>query len=159
MSNDAPKQLDEILEAGSTIMMAIGAAGPGPNFRPLTAARIDGARVDILIDTDAEWASSLRDGANAYATVSDNRKNAWASLTGQVSVTTAPELIDELWNPFADAYFDDGRDTPGIAVLRFDCRDGRYWSSPSGRVGSLIATVKAKLTSAEQAGEHGDVAV
>ena len=78
-----------------------------------------------------------------------------ASLSA--STTTDLALIDELWNPFAGAYFDQGRDTPGIAVMRIDADQGRYSTTPSGRVGSLISMVKAKLGGAEQSGEHGDV--
>jgi len=66
-------------------------------------------------------------------------------------------LIDELWNPFAAAYFDNGRDSPGIAVLRVIGERGTYWSTPSGRIGSLISMVKARFGDPEQSGEHGDV--
>jgi hypothetical protein len=34
---------------------------------------------------------------------------------------------------------------------------GSYWSTPSGRIGSLISMVKAQLGDPEQSGEHGDV--
>ena len=41
--------------------------------------------------------------------------------------------------------------------MRIDADHGRYWTTPSGRVGNLISMVKAKLGGAEQSGEHGDV--
>ena len=67
--------------------------------------------------------------------------------------------IDELWNPAAGAYFDNGRDTPGIAVLHLDVLRGHYWSSPSGRIGALLSMIKAKSAGAEQSGEHGPVSI
>jgi|GEM_PF-7010875 len=51
------------------------------------------------------------------------------------------------------------RDTPGITVLRTTFSEGAYWDSPNGRLGSLLALVKAKLGDAEDSGEHGDVAL
>ena len=74
-------------------------------------------------------------------------------------MSSEPALIDELWNPAAEAFFDEGRDSPGIAVLGMTGSSGRYWSSPSGRLGSVIAMIKAKLGDPEESGEHGDVAL
>jgi len=54
-------------------------------------------------------------------------------------------------------YFDNGRDSPGIAVLRITAEHGTYWSSASGRIGSVISMVKAWIGDPEQSGEHGEV--
>ncbi|MEO6125278.1 MAG: pyridoxamine 5'-phosphate oxidase family protein [Ilumatobacteraceae bacterium] len=157
-SEDAAKYLHELLEPGSTLMVGTGNAG-SLEFRPLTVAGIWGNRIQILLDTNEEWVSALHDGGKAYVTMSDTKANTWVSLRGAASTTTEAQLIDDLWNPFAGAYFENGRDTPGIAVLQIDAEDGRYWSSPSGRLGSLISLVKAKLGNPEQSGEHGDIAL
>lgn len=133
--------------------------GEDLEFRPLTVARVSGARIEILLDTNEEWVAAFHDGDRVYVTMSDHRENSWLSLRGRGSTTTDPARIDELWNPFAGAYFDDGRDTPGIAVMYIDAEDGRYWSTASGRLGSLISMIKAKLGSAESSGEHGDIAL
>ena len=156
-SDEHDKPLDELLEPGSTLMVGTGSPAAELEFRPLTVARCDGAVIEILLDTNEDWVRSLDDGDRVCVTMSDTRNNTWVSLRGTASTTTDPALIDELWNPFAGAYFDQGRDTPGIAVMRIGVDQGRYWTTPSGRVGSLISMVKAKLGGAEQSGEHGDV--
>ena len=126
-------------------------------FRPLTVARVDDDQIQVLLDTNEQWVADLVPPARVEITLSDTRSNDWAHLRGTATLTDDPGLIDELWNPFADAYFDDGRDTPGIAVLQVATESGRYWSSPSGRVGSLIATMKAKVSGAESAGDRGPI--
>jgi len=158
--------LTDLMEPGSTLMVAtpVVAAGHELNIeresRPLTVARVQGSVIEILLDTNEEWVEQLRQGDRLHVTMSDTRKNTWVSLNGTVSTTTDPKLIDELWNAFADSYFDNGRDTPGIAVMRIDADRGSYWSGPGGgRLGSMISLVKAKLGDPEQSGEHGDVAV
>jgi general stress protein 26 len=154
--DDEAKPLDELLEPGSTLMLAVDTVGP-LEFRPMTVARTGGSSIEMLLDTEEEWARSLSNGDRAYVTLSDNRTNTWMTMRGRTSVSTDPATIDELWNPAADAYFDDGRDSPGIAVLRVTGENGRYWSSPSGRLGSVVSFVKAKLGDPEDTGEHGDV--
>jgi general stress protein 26 len=120
-------------------------------------ARVSGDVIEILLDSNEQWARELGDGDIVYVTVSDNRANTWVSLRGSSSVSSDPALIDELWNPAAGAFFDDGRDTAGIAALRIAAEHGAYWTSPSGRIGSVIAMVKAKFGDPEQSGEHGEV--
>lgn len=155
--DDTPKPLDELMEPGTTVMLGSGRVTGDLEFRPMTVARVGGDTIEMLLDSNEQWASSLADGDVAYLTMSDNRANTWVSLRGSVSVSSDPALIDELWNPMAGAYFDDGRDTPGIAVLRLYGERGSYWSSPGGRIGNVISIVKAKFGDPEQSGQHGDV--
>jgi general stress protein 26 len=155
--DDAAKPLDALMEPGTTLM--VGTGGVELEFRPMTVARVRDDTIEMLLDSNEHWVRSLGDGNVAYVTMSDNRANTWVSLRGSVSLSHDPALIDELWNPAAGAYFDNGRDTPGIAVLQITGEEGTYWSSPSGRIGSLIAMVKAQLGDPEQSGEHGDVAL
>jgi general stress protein 26 len=159
MTHDDPaRPLDQLIEPGTTLMVGTTTA-QRLEFRPLTAARVEGDRIDILLDTNEEWVRSFTDGDEIHATVSDTRENVWVALHGNASITRDEALIDELWNPFAAAYFDNGRDTPGIAVLRVTADDGRYWTTTSGRIGSLVSMIKAKLGSPDDSGQHGDVAL
>lgn len=154
--DDAPKPLSDLLDPGTTLM--VGSTTHGQlEFRPLTVAGLNGG-IQILLDTDEEWVRGLGGVGMLQVTLSDDRRNNWAWMVGGYSTSTDPALIDELWSPFAGAYFDQGRDTPGIAVLTIDVQHGRYWSAPSGRIGSLISAVRAKLGDAEQSGMHGDIA-
>ena len=159
MKDDDPaKPLSDLMSPGTTLMVGTG-PDPGAELRPLTVARVQGDVIDILVDGSAEWALAYRDGEPILATLSDDRDNNWAWIRGTGLLTTDQALIDELWNPMAGSYFEQGRETPDITVLRIEAQDGRYWTTPSGRLGSLISMIKAKLGDAEQSGEHGDVAV
>ena len=162
MNRDAQTETDQplhdLLEPGSTLMVGTTEAD-GTQFRPLTVARATGGRVEILLDTAESWAGALRDGDAVQVTMSDNRTNTWLWFRGTASTLTDSQHIDELWNPMASVYFDDGRNTPGIAVLVIDADEGRYWTTPSGRVGSLISMIKAKVAGADASGEHGDIAI
>lgn len=86
--------------------------------------------------------------------LSDNHSNDWADLQGIGTVSRNAALIDELWNPFASAYFDDGWDSPGIAAFRLKIVSGRYWSSPSGRIDSLVSLVSAAIGKSSSGGDH-----
>ena len=158
-TDDAPKELVDLVHPGTTLMVGFESVGSSLEFRPLTVARVLGRRLEILLDTSEPWAKALSEGDVAHVTVSDNRENTWLSLRGTTSMTTDAKVIDELWTPFAEAYFDDGRNTPGITVLRIEGSEGHYWTTASGRIGSIISMLKAKFGDAEQSGESGAIAL
>src|SRR4051794_38548228 len=105
-TTDSERPLDEFLEPGTTLMVGTQPTGGDLEFRPMTVARVNGSRIEMLLDSDEEWARAFTDGDTAFVTMADNRKNTWLSLKGRGSTSTEPSLIDELWNPMAGAYFD-----------------------------------------------------
>lgn len=158
---DAPKKLAELLEPDMTLMVGMAEIASSGTMRvesrPLTVADIQDDTIRVLVDTTADWAQRARNGERAHVTVSDNRKNVWAGLNAAMMISTDSIEIDEVWNPFAAAYFEDGRNSPNIGVLHLRVDGGMYWSTPSGRVGALISLIKTKFGDASQSGEHGIV--
>ncbi len=136
-----------------------GTSFPIARSRPLTVAEVDDNTIRILIDGTANWAQNLGAGDSALVTVSDTRENLWLSLGTTLEISTDEQEIDRLWNVAAEAYFEQGRDSRGIAILHLLVHEGAYWSSPAGRIGSLISMVKAKLGSPEDSGDHGTISL
>lgn len=161
---DSPKRLAELLEPGMTLMVGTAAseiasvAAVSLHSRPLTVAHTKDDTIRVLIDTTADFVDQARRGERAHVTLSDNRQNVWVSLNATMTLSMSESEIEELWNPFASAYFEEGRESPNIGVLRLHVTDGMYWSTPSGRLGSLISVIKAKMGDPDDGGEHGAVA-
>jgi general stress protein 26 len=156
-TEDVPRRLSALTRPGDTVMVVD--LEHHPAARPVTVAHVDDGSVTMLIDRTAEWARNLSNGASLLVTLSDNRRNTWLSLNGTAMVTDDPAVIDELWNVGAEAYFDEGRNTPGIAVLIVTISSGSYWSSPSGRIGTLVSMVRAAVGNSDDSGQHGSVDV
>ncbi len=63
MDDDDPaKPLDKLMEPGSTVMFGLASGATGIEFRPLTVARVDGDRIEILLDTREAWVAAMNDG-------------------------------------------------------------------------------------------------
>ena len=152
----APRPLDDLVDNGDTVMLTTTVDGR-PSSRPMTVAGVSGDRLDFLVDTTTEWVEDVaRGGAVVHVTISDTRGNTYLALNGTATMTDDRAEIDRLWNPAASAFFD-GQDDPILAVLNFAITDGQYWDSPSGRIGSLLALVKAAVGGHDDAGDHGPV--
>lgn len=156
---DELKALDQLVAPGDTIMVGTTDADGGLSSRPLTVTEVSDGRITYLVDATAEWTRTLEQGDVAYSSLSKDRDNTYAALVGRVEMTRDSNRIDELWNPFAEAYFDGGRDHSDILVVTVDHSRGTYWTGPSGRVGRLISFVRAALGDASDAGDHGEVAL
>ncbi len=153
---DPTKDLSDLVDGG-TILMLMTMIGSEHTSRPLTVAGVQGGRIEVLVDRTVDWAQAIGNpGTVVHVSVADVRKNVYLSLNGTASITTDKAQIDRLWNPGGAAFFD-GKDDPVIGVLRFDVTSGEYWDSPSGRLGSAVAFLRAAVSGDEAAGDHGSV--
>ena len=157
MTDDPTKRLSDLFDGGDTVMF-MTMVGDEHSSRPMTVADVDSARLDFLVDTTADWYDAVAAGsAVVHVTLSDVRHNQYAALNGTATVSRDRGEIDRLWNPGASAFFE-GKDDPNIAAMHFEVSDGQYWDLPSGRIGSLIAMVRAAIGGDEAAGDHGSIA-
>ena len=158
MTDPAPaKPLADLVDNGTTVMVTTLVDGE-LSSRPMTIADVAGQRLGFLVDTTTEWSAAVAAGtATVHVTVSDVRHNTFLALNGTAEMSGERSDIERLWNPAASAFFE-GKDDPDLAVAHFDVIEGQYWDSPSGRIGSLIAMVRAAVGGDEAAGDHGPVA-
>lgn len=156
MADPAPSRpLDDLVNAGDTVML-MTMIGDEHSSRPMTVAEIKGQRIGILVDTSSEWSRAVGT-ATIHITLSDVRENRFLALNGTGRMSRDRADINRLWTPFAGAFFD-GKDDPNLAVMFFDVTEGEYWDSPNGRIGSLIAMVRAAIGGDDKAGDHGSIA-
>jgi general stress protein 26 len=151
-----PRPLDDLVHDGDTVML-MTMIGERHSSRPMTVAGVGDDALDFLVDTTTEWCSAIAAGeATVHVTLSDARRNNFAAFNGRATLNRDRAEIDRLWNPGAAAFFD-GKDDPAVAALRFDVDDGEYWDAPRGRVGALVALVKAAAGGDDAAGDHGPI--
>lgn len=113
--------------------------------RPMALQRLD--------DDGTLWFLTDDTSPKARQLVRDNRTNlafqsrgTWISVSGSAEIVEDRQTIEELWNKGAEAWFPDGPSTPEVAALRIDPDTAEYWDAPGGRVSSVLAYAKAKLT-------------
>jgi general stress protein 26 len=68
------------------------------------------------------------------------------SLSGTGSVVRDAELIDRFWNPWAEAWFEGGREDPSVALLQVDADTVEYWHVDKPAVVRAFEVAKALLT-------------
>lgn len=132
------------LGSDRTMMLGLDGVEDG-HARPMTA------QVEESSDGDAHgpiWFFTSRDNGvvqkldqnnRAIATFVSKGHDLFATVHGSLSTTTDRAVIDRLWNPYAAAWYEDGKDDPKLVLLRFDAEQAEIWEDGS----SLVAGVKA----------------
>jgi len=77
------------------------------------------------------------------------------SLSGTASVSRDQARIDEFWNPWAEAWFEGGRDDPTVALLQVEASTAEYWHIDKPAVVRGFEVVKSIVTqTAPDVGEN-----
>jgi general stress protein 26 len=86
--------------------------------------------------------------------VSFSSNDAWLSLAGRAELIDDNGKLKELWNPALEAWFPEGPEDPEIVLMKIHAEGGEYWDSPGGRVATLMAFVKQKVTGERMEGDN-----
>lgn len=125
----------------------------------LTTLNLDGALVSrpmtvqqVEFDGDL-WFIGADDQRKTDEIAADPRVNvsfgdssSWVSISGTAEVVHDLAKTKQLWNPIVEAWFPDGPESPGVALIKVHATGGEYWDTPGGRVATVISFAKAKLT-------------
>jgi general stress protein 26 len=98
--------------------------------------------------------------ANPEVNVSVGDDKGWLSFSGTATVTRDQARIDKYWNPWAEAYFENGRDDPSVALLEVDVATIEYWDLDKPAIVQAFEVLKGIVTrKAPDVGESGTITV
>jgi len=78
--------------------------------------------------------------------VSFSDGKSYLSIAGSASVERNQTRIDQLWNPMVEAWFDNGREDPTVALLRVDATSAEFWAIDKPGVVRAFEIAKAIVT-------------
>jgi len=143
MSNEAElvAKFWKSLKSDRTAM--VGLVGvEGDRAQPLTAQieDDDGGPIWFFTSADSDLVAALASHRDAVLHFASKGHDLFASVEGELTVSTDRATIDRLWNPFVAAWFE-GKDDPKVRLLRFDAGHAQIWLNEN----SLFAGLKMLL--------------
>jgi general stress protein 26 len=154
---DARAAISDIVHGARTALLTTVNEDGELHARPLAVQdKTFSGTLRFLVQADSEKVADI--ARNPKVNVAIESQGGYLSIAGTAAVTEDQSVIDDLWSPFAEAWFPDGRQDPSIRLLTVTGESVEYWTQGAGAVGSLVQTVKAVLThSRPDVGEHGTV--
>lgn len=142
------------LHGDRTFMLGVDGAENG-HFRPMTGIteHDHGGPIWIFTAKDTVVARAVKDAKKrAMAAYSAKGHDLFATIHGTIALDMDREMIDKLWNPYIAAWFEEGKDDPKLALLRFDAERGEIWLNEN----SLWAGMKMLLGAGDPKEEYQD---
>ena len=129
------------LKSDMTMMLGLDGVEDG-HARPMTAQlEEEGGPIWFFTSTDNGIVERLAQGNRAIASFVSKGHDLFATVHGSLKLDKDRATIDRLWNPFAAAWYEEGKDDPKLALLRLDAERAEIWLDGS----SFVAGVKALL--------------
>jgi general stress protein 26 len=131
------------LKSDRTVMLGLAGLDEG-HSQPMTAQLDDEAQPGSIwfftsSDTDLVRALGARHRATAHFAAKDHQL--FASIHGELVIDGDRATLDRLWNRFAAAWFEGGKEDPRLRLLRLDAERAQIWLNEN----NLSAGIKLLL--------------
>ena len=138
-------KLAELLQGASIAMLTTVSPEHKLISRPMAVqeAEFDGD-LWFIFSEDSPKAQQIKD--EAEVNVSFESKHTFVSLAGRGTVVHDRKKLEEHWSASVDAWFPDGIDTPGVALLKVEAESAQYWEAKGGPVKMAFEILKARAS-------------
>lgn len=143
-NNDEIAKVAALIKDAEIAMITTLSADNRLVSRPMTVqeAEFDGD-LWFIFSEDSEQAADIRD--DAEVNVSLQSKGTWISVAGTARIVHDDAKLREFWSAGVDAWFPEGPDSPGIALLKVEGESAQYWTAKAGPVRTLVELVKSRV--------------
>lgn len=146
-TSDGTRKVAELVDQARICMLTTMTAGGRHVSRPMALQDVefDGDLWFFAMDDSAK-VTEIRTHPQVNVAFSDDKHQAWTSVSGNAVVVHDRDKMAELWAPPLKVWFPDGLDTPGITLVRVHAETAEWWEASGSRVRRLIGAVRAATT-------------
>lgn len=141
--NEGPNKIAELLKGASIAMLTTLSPEHKLISRPMAIqeAEFDGD-LWFVFSEDSPKAQQIKD--EAEVNVSFESKRTFVSLAGRGRIVRDRAKLEEYWSAGVDAWFPDGIDTPGVALLKVEAESAQYWEASGGPIKMAVEVLKSR---------------
>jgi general stress protein 26 len=153
------EMLRGMIDKSKTAMLTTFTVDNGFHSRPMATAQVDveGALWFFTNEFSSKVAEVSHDN-KVNVTYTNASANTYISINGTATIVDDRGRMQELWDPFIEAFFKDGIDDPKLTLLRVDMNDAEYWDSSAGALGLAFKWLKSVIAGTKfEPGEHDKV--
>lgn len=127
----------------SDMTMMLGVEGVAhEKTQPMTAQLQDGSNYIWFFTTkDNGLVQAMKQNDRAIATFASKGHDLFATVDGRLQLDDDRATIDQLWSPFAAAWYEGGKDDPNLQLIRLDPVSAQIWLNEN----SMFAGIKSLL--------------
>ena len=116
----------------------------GHHMQPMTMFADKAARkVWFYTNKNTDLVREAGGGAKAMLCMMSKDQEFQACIAGSLTEDYEKSKVDEYWSVHVAAWFPQGKDDPGLTLLRFDMQDAQVWVSKRGPLKYAYEVTKA----------------
>jgi general stress protein 26 len=142
-AHEIEEKLWKSLKSDRTVMLQL-VGGNESLAQPMTVQFEDGAErgpLWIFTAKDTDLVQAMGPSQSAQIQFASKGHDLFAAMEGELHPVDDPEMIDRLWSPYVEAWFEHGQSDPNLQLLRFDPERGTAWLNDN----SLFAAARMLL--------------
>lgn len=158
---EALKKIKELAESIDFCMLTTLDAGNRMSARPMSTQQIEDDGTIWFFTDESQFGAQSADGDIVLLSYASPAKQSYLAINGLAFLVKDKAKMQELWKEILKAWFPQGLDTPGIALLRVQPDNAHYWDADASRIMMAAQYVYAKATGDYKnlAGKSGELDV
>ncbi len=148
---------DEFWDRAESVNAGMLDAGESTRFVPMSHTADRKANTFwFLTAAGTDLADAVQSGPKeAIYLLADNSKGLFAQVKGTLALSHDRAKLEELWNPVAAAWYEEGIDDPDLRMLSLTLSGGEVWITPTSGIQFMFKIAKANLTGEQpDMGDH-----
>jgi general stress protein 26 len=145
--SDAAARLKELVEDIDFTMLTTQDAAGSLVSRPMSTREMDeNGDIWFFLADDSKTAGEAQADSDVGLSYADPKGMRFVSVAGKASVVHDRAKMEELYSPSLDIWFENGLDTPDIALLRVTPVTCEFWEPKHGKIIMAAGMLKALVT-------------
>lgn len=146
-ATEAPARVKELVEDIDFTMLTTVDEDGNLVSRPMSTRQMDdNGDIWFFTSEDTDKVDEARTHHEVGLSYCDAKGMRYVSVAGRAGVVHDRAKMEELYSPSLDVWFEDGLDTPGIALLRVTPVVTEFWEPAKGKLAMAAGMLRSLVT-------------
>ena len=145
-SNEAIDKLKSLIDNNKTAIFCTELTKLPITSRPMAVQEVDDeGNLWFISSATSNKNFEIKKDDDVQLFFSNSSSSQFLSFYGHATIYNDEEKIEELWNPIAKAWFEDGKDDVKVTIIKVSPSNVYYWDTKDGKIVSLIKMAGAAI--------------
>ena len=146
-STEAIKKMQELVRQANIGMFITNLTQIPLDTRPMATQQVDDeGNLWFFSGASTEKNHHIAADPRVQILYANNSGYEYLTVYGTATISRDWQKIEEMWTPFAKAWFKDGKDDPELTVIKVKPEYAYYWDTKSNKMVSLIKILSSVVT-------------
>ena len=145
-SNEAIDKLKSLIDGNKTAIFCTELTKLPITSRPMAVQEVDDdGNLWFISSATSNKNFEIKKDDDVQLFFSNSSSSQFLSFYGDATIYDDQEKIEEIWNPIAKAWFEDGKEDSNVTVIKVSPKEVYYWDTKDGKIISLFKIAGAAI--------------